>query len=486
LRERPGSEKAAARIAETKQILAEAYTETAYQALEQGDYFGAIDSAAAAVAQWPTSTAVQRMVIEVSNTIQDYADRSAEEKQWAEAMDYYQALYDKLPSQRPMLENKIQGVREDWAQKLGLMGKSALAKGHEGEALLCYSKAAELKLAPGYVSKRDSLRQKLLLEHAYKVAITSKNPRNPGFVAVKDRLTSADWIPNLRIVSPSKDVQADATATINFGPVSFRTDVTTSTRSVEYVSGTRQVDNPRYLSLQDDVLDQERRVLREEEDVADLEDRLARAQERVAREGDTPGVSTGAEQDVSRYTSSLRNERDNLARERRRLLSLKEDLAREPQLIEEDVYSILDYPVNTHTLVGSTSLDVYVAHADGRAAKSESFRPSVTASDDQHAAYPQAGIFADPLNLPSENTLIPQLYSRGEGDAAFAIISSLNDHRAQPLERAIAAPSDAERLDLYVIYILMDPRDVAPEVEADIMRLRGVPDATRVVARPEQ
>ena len=57
--------------------------------------------------------------------------------------------------------------------------------------------------------------------------------------------------------------------------------------------------------------------------------------------------------------------------------------------------------------------------------------------------------------------------------------------RNELLEKARAAATDDERVDLYVIYILTDPSRVDAAVATDIAAIRGIPDPVRMLTAPK-
>jgi hypothetical protein len=262
-------------------------------------------------------------------------------------------------------------------------------------------------------------------------------------------------------------------------------DSSTSTRreSASYQSGVRSVENPFYRSRLDRVTDEERRLVDYENDVTRLENDLARYQSDVAREGPTPNVSTGAEQNMWNAESQLESARRRVVDQRNQLQQAREELRREPPTREEPVYSELLFTVTTHTVRAASSLKASIEHSDGRPAQENGGPLEALASDEEHAEQPLAGVPADPLQLPPREAFSEEL-SRQAGERLVALVlESFAGHRQKMLERAQAATGSEEKLDGLVGYLLADLGNAPGEVVAEVARLSGVPDPIGALAR---
>ena len=229
------------------------------------------------------------------------------------------------------------------------------------------------------------------------------------------------------------------------------------------------------------MLDEERRLVDDQNEVTDLENDVMRYQEAVAKEGDTPNVSTGAEQNLSNAKSRLESARRSVQDQRNAVQRAKEELAREPQTKEEPVYSNHSFSIVTHTLLGELKVDAKLTHADGRTPIQKIQLATVSAADDAHPPQDIAGVREDPLNLPSQAALSVELYDKALQQGRALVGQSFSDWRNTLVEQAMAAPSDDQRVDMMVIYIVTNPANVTPKVPADLSALRGIPDAVRVL-----
>lgn len=482
LKLKPDSDEAKSRIRDTKLRLIQVYVTQARQQLTDQDYQGAINTASNAYAQDSASQVVKSLILEVSAKVQAQADLSTGQQDFATSLSLLHALYEQLPPEREVLENKIAATQTQWADHLNQRAQAAEQANRAGDALLLYTKAASLTMTPEASAKRDELRAKLIDQNAYifEVALKSSSPSER---AAYDALTKAAWTQDVRLAAPK--AKAHAKLSVVGAKPAFSRDQSTSSRTVSYKSGTRQIPNPAYKSRQDEVLREQRELNRYQQEVARYEKDVARYEQDVAREGDTPNVTTGAEQNLYYARNNLQRARENLTRQQDRVFRAQEQAANTPQLIEEDVYSNLTYPITTHTVRGDLPFSVNISHADGRSPVNASTVLSVSASDTEHAAYSVANIPYDPKQLPSDAELTSNLHAQAQSFARRVLLESLSSHRQRLLEQAKATAEDGERIHLYVIYILLDPTDVNPEVVAEIAQARGVPDSDKLLANPQ-
>jgi tetratricopeptide (TPR) repeat protein len=477
----PESTEAKEKIRATKEEMVGEYSGEARAALENGDLLGAMVAAKKAYEKLPEASATKDVIQEVSNATFAKGQELAGQKDYANALMLYESLGKTLPTEKEKAQPRAAEVKETWVTALESGAETAEEAGRLGDAMLHWAKITQLTGDPTHGGKRDALRKQILDEWAYHVRITGR--KNKAYESVVAGLKNAGAGTALNVVDKAPSgVDLDAKTSLRMGRARFSTDRSTRTESARYQSGTKQVPNPFYKSKQDDVLREEKRLVEYENDVTDLENDVARYQEQVAKEGPSEGVSTGAEQNLSRAQSSLESARRKVQDQRNRVQRAKEELAREPQTKEEPVYSQHEYTVTTHTLTGTLKYQAKITHEDGREALTSSDAISVSASDDAHPAQQIANVAEDPLQLPSKAELTGQLHQKALQRTEALVADSFNRWRASLVEKAMAAGSDDERVDLLTIYIVTNPADVTAKVPADISAMRGIPDAVKVLS----
>lgn len=477
----PNSEEAAEKVTLAKEKLVAGDAQTARDALAADDLLGAMVAARKAWDRLPEAAPTRQIILEVSNATFTKAQTLVLSKDFANALMLYETLAETLPSEAEKTVPHAGEVRDKWSTLLEERATTAEAAGRKGDAMLGWAKLAQLSGDPGHGGKRDALRNAILDEWAYWVQLSGKG--GEAYENVVAGLSGVTRSSALRVATrvPSGTNPA-AKARITLGRPKFNVEKTTRTATVQYQSGTKQVENPFYKTKQDRLLDEERRLVDKQNDVTKLESDVSRYEDSVAKEGDTPNVSTGAEQSLSNAKSRLESARRSVQDQRNAVQRAKEELAREPQTKEEPVFSDHTYTITTHTRRGQMSVVGNITHADGRPPAELRNTALVEASDDEHAAQDIAGVAADALTLTSEGQLSTQLYEQGLAKSRALVASSFSSWRAALVERAVNAASDDERVDLMVIYIVTNPATVTPKVPADLSALRGIPDSVKILS----
>lgn len=473
LQKRPNNKDAQYKVEATRQAFIEQLSADTIAYLNEQNYVAALNAAFTLENRFPELPAVRQLVRDVSARIQSDAKSSSDRAEWAKALDTYLIAYDAFPEDRQAIEPELQYIKTTWYNELDKAAKEAESKGHTGDALLLHAQASQLQPNPQSVAKRDELQARLLNESLFQIKLSGRGDR---FNRVASSLLNLQGLSQNLVFFKEAKQQPDATLAINVGRPSFSTQRSNSQRYKDYISGTRLVENPQYINRQNDLEREQRDLFRYEDDLSRAERDVDRYMDQVAREGDTPGVSTGAEQSLSRAQSDLERARDNVDRARRRVRDAERQLNDTPPNIEEDVYSTLEYSVTTHTRLAKMSLDLRMTDPQGEELV-QSFRPALSASDETHRAYPIADIPEDPLDLPSDASLETQLFSSAINSSFSTANTTFQKHRQAVLADAFAQQDQGLRVHHYVIYILMDPSSVDQRVLDEIADLRGIPDA---------
>ncbi|MGI5862728.1 MAG: hypothetical protein ACOX6T_11815 [Myxococcales bacterium] len=479
LKLKPESEEAATKVAQTKEkIVAQACAATRAR-LAQGDYIGALEVASKALAVRPEAEPTQAAVREVSDRAQEKAMQLADEGNLASALSLLESIAYYLPPESAAVEPKAAGVRARWSARLGKQAASAEQAGRTAEAYLLLGKAAQLS-GGTYAQRRDAVRASLLESRRF--ALQAEKVRSDVERAVLAGVLSSPMPVGLRLLAPDAKSPAPlATLRLALAPPKFAKGTTKRKDRATYQSGVRTVENPFYRQREYRVTEEERRLVGYENEVTRLESDVMRYQAAVQREGPSPNVSTGAEQNLANARSRLESARRRVIDQRAQLQRAREDLRREPQFTEEPVFSELYYTVTIHTLQGSARLQATINHADGRAPLQVAESLSVQVQDEEHAEQPVASVAADPLELPPRDSLVVELQRQAVEKLRGLVLASFDGYRQGLLERAKAAP-EAERLDLLALYAFSDASAVDPSVAMELAGRSGIPDALQVLA----
>ncbi len=478
LRLRPDDAEIAAKLREAQAGQVELRAQRARAALDANDTAQAIALTAEAYAILPDHPATTELVDHVVEVAGQRAKAGADAGQFAEAMAIYDQILAGLPSARDRITADAKAVTDAWVARLTTAASEAEAAKRSGSALLYRSKIAALTGQPS--AERDAAREQVSAQLRYVVVIKAKGGDAGASVAA----SLLGKQPGTLLEIADAGERPAATMTLTIGKPKFGSDKQSREQEAQYQSGTKQVPNPFYKSAQDDVLDEERRLVEAENEVTKQEQYVSQYSADVAREGDTPGVSTGAEQNLWNAQSRLEAAQRSLQNQRDVVIRAKEKAASTPQTSEEPVYSTHRYKITTHILTATVQVNAQLQHADGRPPIAIDQPLTTSAQDDENAAQNVAGIAEDPLNLPSKDELAGQLYGQVAPMVGSLIAESFAGHRQGLLARARAATEPHEKLELLLRHVISDPRNVDPQVVAEIFALSGVPDAATLLATP--
>jgi tetratricopeptide (TPR) repeat protein len=478
---KPDSEKAAERIKETKKALINKWRLKAENAIRDGDWVGAVDAAAQALAVAPESNATRVLVQDVGFKAREEAAKRAEEGDFAASLAVYDAILDGLTTERVKTRPEARLVRQKWATVVRGQARKAEEQSLDALALLNWSKAAELQPDSGYERKVVEVYERVLGEARYQVCLRRKR-RDAGYRSVVQALEAVELPDGLDLdTSPEAD-ECDGELQLRVGQPDFDRSQSTHTETVEYQSGTKQVPNPAYERREKELNREKSELLDAEQEVDYQREQVDKYRSQVAQEGPTPNTSTGAEQNLSRAESRLESARRDLESQRRRVQRAYDDLERTSRFREEPVYQELAFTVMTHRIEGTLRLR---GELEGEETISLDQELGVSASDQQHPAQAPADIPEDPLTLPSENELVTQLYKRAASHAAKVLEERFEDYRVRLLEQE-NGDSPQERVDALVRYLVLDPTQFDEQAVQEIDDLTGIPDSDALIRRAAQ
>lgn len=480
LRVDPNSREATEKALQAREQLVGVYAEEVQAALVADDVLRAMNAAAKAHERLPEGESTAKLVENVKNATFARAQDLAHERDYANALMLYDSIAQYLPPTAEQARELGQTVKSRWISDLTTGAEAAETAGRKGDAALLYGKLSQLTGDPTHRESRDRLRNEILAEHRFVVRVGGRS--SDGLRAILGGLQGYGEGTALQVAQElERGVEPGADVRFTVKRPRFRVDKTQRTEVATYQSGTKQVDNPFYRSRQDDLLREEERLTDAENEVTRLESDVDRYRNAVASEGDTPDVTTGAEQNLYNAQNRLESARRNVSDQRDRVQRAREELAREPQFRDEPVYTDLQFLVTTHTLVAESELQAIVTRHGEKKKETVKVPLARQASDDAHPAQPVANVAEDPLQLPTRADLEAELYTLALAEAQRVVSGEFSRFRAQLLERAVNAPTDDERVDLLAIYIVTNPGDVSGQVAPDIAAFRGIPDPVAVL-----
>lgn len=480
----PDSEEAAQKIDAARMGLVRTHVEKARGALGADDILGAMDATSAAYEHLPQLPQVARLIEDVAAD----ADRRAKDfgaaRSWAQALMLYDSASRQLPPKRTFFAQKAEEVRGHWGEDLRACAQQAEAAQLPARALLCWGQLQQLAPDEQAAERIPALRSALKETYQY-VTVLDGNTKDPTFRAISQTLSGEAEPGTLRIQTQKTSAPRSNTARaqVKITAPRFENSRSDRTETVRYQSGTEQVKNPSWDHANQRLMDEERRLVDRQKEVTRYENDVTRYQQAVQREGPTPNVTTGAEQNLSNAQSRLTAARRAVDSQRDQVLRAREDLARTDQFKTEPVYSDLTYTISTITRRATLSVAVQITHGDGRAPLEASQPVEVSASADTHAAQPAANIAELPLYLPHDQEYVAGLQQEAARIVQAQILASFDGWRNGLVAQGDEATSAEERTNQLAIYILTDPHRAHASVVDELAELSGIPDPVRALLR---
>lgn len=477
----PDSTEVADKITQTKRRLVEIWATQARDHLAQQRWMDAVEVAGKALEAMPEAEQVRALVVEVSTAVQQEAEARIESKSFGPALQLLEGVRERLPTEAVAVTPTIEDAEFVWSQRLQAQAQSAEDDGLLALAYLLWSKAAQLQPGQGLEARSQALRGPVARRARYVVRGVARRgqlaERSLAGIAASLDATSVALVESAR---PAPDATLDVRVR---GP-RFDTARDQRTETVRYQSSTRRVENPFYRSRVDELSREERELVRAQEDVDYQQSKVDQYRDQVAREGPSPNTSTGAEQNLYNAENRLEAARRKVSDQRRRVQRAREELRNTPQFEDEPVYSDLSYTVTVHRRTGEADLLAKLEHADAREPLTVERGLQITATDEEHTAYPQAGVSADPLELPTQAALADELVDRATADLVALIQQSFDGWRARLFEKAVGLADARQRADTMVVYVLTAPGQVRPEAAQQLADDTGIVDSAQVLVAP--
>lgn len=442
----------------------------------RSDTLGAIVAARKAWDIWPEHAEAIKVVNEISEHVCAHATKLMGQRDYANAVMLHDAAIRELVLVRSKHQNEIRSIKTLWHAQLEQVASAAEQAGRTADAMLVWSKMAQLSDDVEDHRRAKVLREKVHDELAYLVSVAGTSRDDQTIAAALDGFQRG----TLR-VSSGVEVAA-ASVSISFDGFDVRDQTSQKTAAVEYRDGVKQVPNPSYDNRMRDVQAQERRLADAENEVNRLENRVLQYEQAVAREADSPNTSTGAEQNLYYARNDLTRARDKVITERNNLIRAKDTLSREPQFRDEPVYRTWTFPVRTVTRTATANVTIQLVHEnDGQKVVR---RVDASMSDETHDAQPTPGLAADPLTLPSESEFHDMLIDNATETVRGVIIADFSKWRASRLVSAMQEQDPDQRVEALVRYVVTDPNDADISAVTAIAAARNIPDVIGVLTAP--
>jgi len=357
---------------------------------------------------------------------------------------------DDVVTQKQLQNAKSQ--LNQWALALEPKADTALKNDNLGKALLLYGKSAQITKSEHSVKRYKSIYAKLRNESMVTANVIANK------LGINN--TTLNKIDGIR-------ANKSATTSLSFAqsnPI-FEIQQSTQEAVTQYISGSQLIENPELVDLQHQLQDLRSRRNQYDHEISSLRNeshnerthiqRLSSQLQRVEMSLSATNLSNSQLTRYNQQAANLRNQLSNAKRNEKSVAHhlneaqhsfnsvsdkfhhLSEDLSITPAVVEVPVYS--DYVHQefhqTNTLSGVVYLNV------NKVTRTASV--SVASSDTSHPAHPTINLAANPLDVLSQQQLIPQ-YNTEQFNIGLRLINELiAEHKSSYLFKA----QDATNLD---------------------------------------
>jgi len=464
----PDNPEVKSRLEKVRTLLATAAHADGLIMLKNKKYREAIAEFKRALSYKPDEAAFMQNLKRAAKGVLDEGRQAIADKQFRKATRIFKEVLEELPN---FAEAK-QGLKEAESGMTDLLYSEALdyfKRGLYGNALIsviqlrkkvgAYEGSADLE-----VSARDNLKN--AAQFGIKV----------GAARVKKRLRArtdevVERFLKVKIAEcPTAEMPVQEGARLNvkvgFVGTAFSQDKETTTGEQKYQSGTRKVDNPKYLELKQQIAGGEEKSKRLEEEL--------QQDGKVIDESRQAMADAGPDDDESSLRKRLKDaekKRDDHLTELRetenRLVEFRGTIKRTKRKLNEPVFDVHKYDVEKVTRTCTVRIKVTARGEGGVKALDEELVGTAATSDTTNPAMKKYNVKADPLKFPAtDEELIKQAIENATENIAEKLGGQCQKWHAELLSRARQASTGAaiEATEDYVLYLFVSPGKPPPEV----------------------
>ena len=447
------------RLKKLQQRLADQACAEGRALLEMKDPWGAIEAFRRALEMDSESEEARAELNKTVAALVAEAAQQLADKKFVEASQLAEKLINLLP--RHLEARKLrEQVNLEWAKKLLGEAEEFMKKKMAGNALLRLAKMSQLVAVWGNSEELQSQARRQLMQDAAFCLSPQAGRIKPKLKAQQEKLL--ELVHNLKpegcpAWSGAYSGCRRGQLQITLEGISSRQEKTQQEGEHKYQSGTRKVDNPKYLEVKDKL---EKTRLHHQE-----LGELIKSDEKLVEECRQAFADAGPSDDEESLRTKLKQAEADLEKHiqeqkeaEQQMRDLRAELKRLPAKVDEPVYDVFRYPSFTVTRTLQLKAKL-VATGEGQLRSGEeAIEAEASTSDTSHPAYPKYKLEEDPLRFPESDQ---QLEEKLLGDAAHRIAGFVfrlcRERAEQMLSRARQALDDspmdaAEDIVLYLFY----------------------------------
>lgn len=464
----PDNPEVKSRLEKVRTLLATAAHADGLIMLKNKKYREAIAAFKRALSYKPDEAAFMQNLKRAAKGVLDEGRQAIADKQFRKATKIFKEVLEELPN---FAEAK-QGLKEAESGMTDLLYSEALdyfKRGLYGNALIsviqlrkkvgAYEGSADLE-----VSARDNL--KTAAKFGVKVsAARVKRRLRARTDEIVERFLKVKIAECPTAVMPVSR-GARLKVKVGFVGAAFSQDKESSTGEQKYRSGTRKVDNPKYLELKKQIADSQEKIKRLEEELQRNAKTIEEARQAMADAG--PEDDEASLRKRLKDAEKKRNDhRADLKETENRLIEYRGTIKRTKRKLKEPVFDVHKYDIEKVIRTCTVRIKVTARGEGGVKALDEELEGSASTSDTTNPAKKKYKVKADPLKFPvKDDELIKEAIGNATENIAEKLGGQCQKWHAELLSRARQASTGAaiEATEDYVLYLFVSPGKPPPEV----------------------
>ena len=475
------------RIGKVKMNLAEAANSEGLAKLEAGDAQAALLIFKRAISLQPGAQGYKVNLKKAAlHRISD-GNKAIEKKKFAEAITIFESLIAELPH----LRQAKQGLKDAQLASAEVLLAKAVdyqERGLHGSALISLVKLRKAAGTYGDSADRELASRAHLADAAqFGVRVKSAKVKRrlmAGTAKLVQRLQRAE-VSSCSVAGNSESPRVHVAVAL-LG-IDYDTDRSMTTARQKYQSGTRPVDNPKYLELEKKIENTRKRV-------AELEALIVK-DKKVVDQMREVFADAGPDDDDqalrSRLKGAEKTQRDHeaeFAAKQKLAGQLRNELSNTPQKLDEPVYDEREYDIVQVVRTARVRMQIDARSEGGqKLIRGEPLDGKAETKDQTYKAQARFGIKGDPLSFPkSDEDLVDVATDAVVSKAAERVAGLCKRWQGEVIERARQARSAAEleAIEDYVLYLFVSPAEPPQDLVHFLKQKRDFEDVGALVGKP--
>jgi len=482
----PENPEAKTRIEKVRRELSSGSNEEGLSLMQMKDFVGAIAAFKKAIGYDSSQNSYKKNLHKAIGQVMQLGNKAREKKDFAGAISFYQKLQKVLPGDK-QAEQGLEETKIEWAKKLFASAGEDMDRKLFGNALISLVRIHKLVgIYRDSAALEAEARGEIQTASRFGIAVV------PGKTKRKQRARTADMVQALQNAKVDKCPTVDIPATgkpelrlwVSVEDLSFDEARRVTTAEQKYRSGTRMVDNPKFIEMK-------KKIAADREHISDLGQKI-KVDKKIIEQARQAFADAGPSDDEESLRGRLKKaEKDNLDHKADRektqdeVVQLRSELSHTPRKLPEPVFDMHSYEVYEVTRTAGIKAR-FIARGEGDVKLTEQVvEGSSSTSDKTNRAERKFGVKADPLAFPvGDEDLADKATTDAAGKIGKQLVGLCGRWQDEILSRARQAVTAApiEATEDYVLYLLVCPKEAPSEIKQflkeqfqfeDIGALRG-------------